>query len=120
MRVGPIPREPLAIQRIGSRQEQRDKIAAILDQVGLPGAAVQRYPHEFSGGQRQRLGLARALIPHPKLVVADEPVSALDASIQAQILNLMVDLQRDLGLAYLFISHDLSVVRYLSDTVGVM
>jgi peptide/nickel transport system ATP-binding protein len=120
MRVGPILREPLAIQRIGSRQEQRNKIAAMLDEVGLPRAAVERYPHEFSGGQRQRLGLARALILSPKLLVADEPVSALDVSIQAQILNLMRDLQRDLGLTYLFISHDLSVVRYLSETIGVM
>jgi peptide/nickel transport system ATP-binding protein len=120
MRVGPILREPLAIQRIGSHQEQRDKIAAILDEVGLPRAAVERYPHEFSGGQRQRLGLARALILSPQLVVADEPVSALDVSIQAQILNLMLDLQRDLGLTYLFISHDLSVVRYVSENIGVM
>jgi peptide/nickel transport system ATP-binding protein len=120
MRVGPILREPLAIQRIGSRQQQRNKIAAILDEVGLPRAAVDRYPHEFSGGQRQRLGLARALILRPKLVVADEPVSALDVSIQAQILNLMLDLQRDLGLTYLFISHDLSVVRYVSESIGVM
>jgi peptide/nickel transport system ATP-binding protein len=120
MRVGPILREPLSIQRIGSRQEQHNKIAAILDEVGLPRAAVERYPHEFSGGQRQRLGLARALILNPRLVIADEPVSALDVSIQAQILNLMLDLQRDLGLTYLFISHDLSVVRYLSETIGVM
>jgi oligopeptide/dipeptide ABC transporter ATP-binding protein len=120
MRVGPILREPLAIQRIGSRREQQAKINAMLDEVGLPRVAVERYPHEFSGGQRQRLGLARALILNPKLLVADEPVSALDVSIQAQILNLMQDLQRDLGLTYLFISHDLSVVRYLSDTIGVM
>jgi oligopeptide/dipeptide ABC transporter ATP-binding protein len=120
MRVGPILREPLAIHRIGSRREQQAKIAAMLDEVGLPRAAVERYPHEFSGGQRQRLGLARALILSPKLLVADEPVSALDVSIQAQILNLMQDLQQDLGLTYLFISHDLSVVRYLSDTIGVM
>jgi peptide/nickel transport system ATP-binding protein len=120
MRVGPILREPLAIQRIGSHQEQRDKIAAMLDEVGLPRAAVERYPHEFSGGQRQRLGLARALILSPKLIVADEPVSALDVSIQAQILNLMLDLQRDLGLTYLFISHDLSVVRYMAENIGVM
>jgi len=120
MRVGPILREPLAIQGIGSRQEQRNKIAAMLDEVGLPRAAVERYPHEFSGGQRQRLGLARALILSPKLIVADEPVSALDVSIQAQILNLMLDLQRDLGLTYLFISHDLSVVRYMAESIGVM
>jgi peptide/nickel transport system ATP-binding protein len=120
MRVGPILREPLAIQHVGSRSEQHRKIAAILDEVGLPRAAVDRYPHEFSGGQRQRLGLARALILQPKLVIADEPVSALDVSIQAQILNLMLDLQRDLGLTYLFISHDLSVVRYLSENIGVM
>jgi peptide/nickel transport system ATP-binding protein len=120
MRVGPILREPLAIHRVGSKREQRAKIAAILDEVGLPRAAIERYPHEFSGGQRQRLGLARALILSPKLLVADEPVSALDVSIQAQILNLMRDLQRDLGLTYLFISHDLSVVRYLSETIGVM
>jgi peptide/nickel transport system ATP-binding protein len=120
MRVGPILREPLAIQHSGSRREQQAKINAMLDEVGLPRAAVERYPHEFSGGQRQRLGLARALVLSPKLLVADEPVSALDVSIQAQILNLMQDLQRDLGLTYLFISHDLSVVRYMSDTIGVM
>jgi peptide/nickel transport system ATP-binding protein len=120
MRVSTILREPLAIQRVGSRQEQQKKINAMLDEVGLPRAAVERYPHEFSGGQRQRLGLARALILNPRLLVADEPVSALDVSIQAQILNLMQDLQKDLGLTYLFISHDLSVVRYLSDTIGVM
>ncbi len=120
MRVGPILREPLAIQRIGSKREQQGKIDAMLDEVGLPRVAVERYPHEFSGGQRQRLGLARALILNPKLLVADEPVSALDVSIQSQILNLMQDLQRDLGLTYLFISHDLSVVRYMSETIGVM
>ena len=120
MRVATILREPLAIQGIGSRRDQQQKIAEILDKVGLPQAAIERYPHEFSGGQRQRLGLARALILNPKLLVADEPVSALDVSIQAQILNLMRDLQRDLGLTYLFISHDLSVVRYLSETIGVM
>jgi peptide/nickel transport system ATP-binding protein len=120
MRVSTILREPMAIQRIGGRGEQNQKIAQILDEVGLPRAAVDRYPHEFSGGQRQRLGLARALILSPELIVADEPVSALDVSIQAQILNLMLDLQRDLGLTMLFISHDLSVVRYMSDTIGVM
>src|SRR5436190_22920592 len=120
MRVGPILREPLAIQRQGSRGEQQTKINEILDEVGLPRAAVQRYPHEFSGGLRQRLGLARALILRPQLIVADEPVSALDVSIQAQILNLMKDLQRDHGLTYMFISHDLGVVRYLSNNIGVM
>ncbi len=120
MRVGPILREPLAIQHAGSRRQQQAKIDAMLDEVGLPKQAVERYPHEFSGGQRQRLGLARALVLSPKLLVADEPVSALDVSIQAQILNLMQDLQRDLGLTYLFISHDLSVVRYMADTIGVM
>jgi peptide/nickel transport system ATP-binding protein len=120
MRVGPILREPLAIQGRGSKKEQRAKISEILDEVGLPRAAVERYPHEFSGGQRQRLGLARALILRPQLIVADEPVSALDVSIQAQILNLMKDLQRDHGLTYMFISHDLSVVRYLSNNIGVM
>jgi len=120
MRVGTILREPLVIQKQGSRSDQDKRIAAILDEVGLPRAALERYPHEFSGGQRQRLGLARALILRPSMIVADEPVSALDVSIQAQILNLMLDLQQDNGLTYLFISHDLSVVRYLSDTIGVM
>ena len=120
MRVSTILREPLAIARDGSRAEQRRRIAAILNEVGLPATAVDRYPHEFSGGQRQRLGLARALIAGPSLIVADEPVSALDVSIQAQILNLMRDLQREHGLTYLFISHDLSVVRYMADAIGVM
>jgi peptide/nickel transport system ATP-binding protein len=120
MRVGTILREPLVIQRIGSRAEQQRRIAAIVDEVGLPASAVDRYPHEFSGGQRQRLGLARALVLRPDLIVADEPVSALDVSIQAQILNLMRDLQAENGLTYLFISHDLSVVRYMADTIGVM
>jgi peptide/nickel transport system ATP-binding protein len=120
MRAGSILREPLEIQGIGSKTEQYARVNELLDQVGLPRAAAERYPHEFSGGQRQRLGFARALTLSPQLIVADEPVSALDVSIQAQVLNMMKDLQRDLGLTYLFISHDLGVVRYLSDTIGVM
>ena len=92
----------------------------MLDKVGLPRSAADRYPHEFSGGQRQRLGFARALMLNPQLIVADEPVSALDVSIQAQVLNMMKELQHDLGLTYLFISHDLGVVRYLSEKIGVM
>jgi peptide/nickel transport system ATP-binding protein len=120
MRAGSILREPLVVQRIGSRREQERSVAEMLGNVGLPGSAVERYPHEFSGGQRQRLGFARALILRPELIVADEPVSALDVSIQAQVLNMMSGLQRDLGLTYMFISHDLAVVRYLSDHIGVM
>jgi peptide/nickel transport system ATP-binding protein len=120
MRVSTILREPMIIQRDGSRAAQAKRVNAMLDEVGLPAAAAERYPHEFSGGQRQRLGLARALMLRPSMIVADEPVSALDVSIQAQILNLMLDLQREHGLTYLFISHDLSVVRYMSNTIGVM
>ncbi|MGH3398123.1 MAG: dipeptide ABC transporter ATP-binding protein [Streptosporangiaceae bacterium] len=120
MRAGTILREPLVAQGIGNRTEQRKRVEEMLDHVGLPASAVDRYPHEFSGGQRQRLGFARALILSPALIVADEPVSALDVSIQAQVLNLMRDLQRELGLTYMFISHDLSVVRYLSTRIGVM
>ncbi len=120
MRVGSILREPMVIQHIGNHREQDKRIEQLLDEVGLPRTAVQRYAHEFSGGQRQRLGLARALALRPDLVVADEPVSALDVSIQSQVLNLMLDLQRARELTYVFISHDLSVVRYLSDRIGVM
>jgi peptide/nickel transport system ATP-binding protein len=120
MRAGSILEEPLEVQRIGSRRERQQRIGEMLDHVGLPRSATERYPHEFSGGQRQRLGFARALMLSPQLIVADEPVSALDVSIQAQVLNMMRDLQRELGLTYLFISHDLGVVRYLSNNIGVM
>jgi peptide/nickel transport system ATP-binding protein len=120
MRAGSILREPLVVQGIGSRKEQQRQVEKMLDHVGLPRQATERYPHEFSGGQRQRLGFARALILSPDLIVADEPVSALDVSIQAQVLNLMTELQRELGLTYMFISHDLAVVRYLSTQIGVM
>ena len=120
MRAGAILREPLVVQGIGSRKEQDKRVGEMLDHVGLPRSATERYPHEFSGGQRQRLGFARALVLSPELIVADEPVSALDVSIQAQVLNLMRELQSNLGLTYLFISHDLAVVRYLSTQIGVM
>ena len=120
MRAGTILREPLAAQGIGSRAERQRRVEEMLDHVGLPRQAIDRYPHEFSGGQRQRLGFGRALMLSPELIVADEPVSALDVSIQAQVLNLMRELQRELGLTYLFISHDLAVVRYLSTDIGVM
>jgi peptide/nickel transport system ATP-binding protein len=120
MRAGSILREPLIVQHMGSRREQQEKVRDMLGKVGLPAAWTERFPHEFSGGQRQRLGFARALMLNPQLIVADEPVSALDVSIQAQVLNMMRDLQREMGLTYLFISHDLSVVRYLSNHIGVM
>jgi oligopeptide/dipeptide ABC transporter ATP-binding protein len=120
MRVGPILREPLAVQGIGTHAEQHARILEMLDEVGLPRRSADLYPHEFSGGQRQRIGLARALALEPKLIVADEPVSALDVSIQAQILNLLKELQERHGLTYLFISHDLAVVKYMADRIGVM
>ena len=120
MRVGSIIREPLSIQRAGTRHEQQQRVFELLDEVGLPRSAVERYPHEFSGGQRQRIGLARALTLSPKVIVADEPVSALDVSIRAQVLNLMKRLQADHGLTYIVISHDLAVVKYMADRIGVM
>ncbi|MDT7636904.1 MAG: peptide/nickel transport system ATP-binding protein ddpF [Pseudonocardiales bacterium] len=120
MRVRSILREPLVIQHRGSAKEQEQAVGELLDEVGLARTALEKYPHEFSGGQRQRIGLARALALRPKLIVADEPVSALDVSVQAQILNLMRDLQVEHDLTYVFISHDLSVVRYIASTIGVM
>jgi oligopeptide/dipeptide ABC transporter ATP-binding protein len=120
MRVGEIVREPLRAQGAGSAAEQRARVEEVLGEVGLSREAASRYPHEFSGGQRQRIGLARALALRPKLIVADEPVSALDVSIQAQILNLMKDLQERHGLTFVLISHDLAVVRYMVDTIAVM
>ncbi|OKI49547.1 ABC transporter ATP-binding protein [Micromonospora sp. CB01531] len=120
MRVDAILAEPLEIQKVGDGAARRARIATLLDQVGLSRRVLERYPHEFSGGQLQRIGLARSLALQPRLIVGDEPVSALDVSIQAQVLNLMRDLQRELGLAYVFISHDLSVVDYMADRIGVM
>ncbi len=120
MRVGAIIREPLTIQSIGSRKEQEARVFELLGEVGLPSNAVERFPHEFSGGQRQRIGLARALTLNPQVIVADEPVSALDVSIRAQVLNLMKRLQATHGLTYVVISHDLAVVKYMADRIGVM
>jgi oligopeptide/dipeptide ABC transporter ATP-binding protein len=119
-RVGEIIAEPLEIQGTGTRRTRAEQVLGILNEVGLASNVVERYPHEFSGGQRQRIGLARALALYPRMVIADEPVSALDVSIQAQILNLMQDLQEVHGLSYILISHDLAVVRYISHRIGVM
>jgi peptide/nickel transport system ATP-binding protein len=119
-RVGEILSDPLRIHKRGNRDQVRRRVRELLDLVGLSPEHINRYPHEFSGGQRQRIGVARALALHPRLIIADEPVSALDVSIQAQILNLMKDLQRRHGLTYVMISHDLAVIRYMADTIGVM
>jgi len=120
LKVGESIEEPLINFSLYDKQVRRKKVLKLMDQVGLTASQIDRYPHEFSGGQRQRIGIARALATDPKLIVADEPVSALDVSIQSQVLNLLKDLQKELGLTYMFISHDLSVVKHFCDRIGVM
>ncbi len=118
--VGEIVEEPLIVHRIGTKQERREEVARLLEKVGLNREVMRRYPHEFSGGQRQRIGIARAIALKPALIVADEPVSALDVSIQSQVINLLKDLQEENNITYLFIAHDLNIVRIISNRVAVM
>jgi oligopeptide/dipeptide ABC transporter ATP-binding protein len=120
MRVEDIITEPLRVHRIGTQKEWRERAKELISMVGLSPYQLNRYPHQFSGGQRQRIGVARALSLNPNLVICDEPVSALDVSVQAQVLNMLNDIQHEFGLTYLFIAHDLSVVEYISDRVMVM
>ena len=118
--VGSLISEAFEIHGIGDPAWRRDRVTKLLGQVGLPASAAERFPFEFSGGQRQRIGIARAIALEPKLVICDEPVSALDVSIQSQILNLLLDLQQEMGLSYLFIAHDLAVVKHISDRIAIM
>ncbi|MEX0941250.1 MAG: oligopeptide/dipeptide ABC transporter ATP-binding protein, partial [Pseudomonadales bacterium] len=118
--IGDILEEPFIVQNIGDRSWRKKRVAELLEIVGLPSRSVTRFPFEFSGGQRQRIGIARSIALNPKLVICDEPVSALDVSIQSQILNLLVDLQKEFNLSYLFIAHDLAVVKHVSDRIAIM
>lgn len=120
MKIGRMLAEPIKVHKIASGSEVQDRVASILNRVGLPSESINRYPHEFSGGQRQRIGIARSLVLNPELVIADEPVSALDVSIQAQVINLLGDLQREFDLSYIIIAHDLSLVKHICDRMAVM